>query len=248
MTVGEHGVRGRSGDVEKPPGTCRILAFGGSHTYGADVSDGESWPGQLEAELRRRGHAVEVWNLGVSGWETQQKVAALRAAKLEADAAIVQIHNLGPPYVLAGHAGEAIAGDAGLRAAWAPGAVGPLALARLPAVAKEKRRRASIEGWPADRLVAWGTEGLQALTRLQHDGVLPFGVYVPLPGLQDKLEVGVETLERAGIPLLDLRDAEHPFGEQGEHIHPGAGVYAWTAARLADWVEGGALPCPAPRR
>lgn len=78
---GEHvnaaGLRGaevRSRD----PGSPRILAMGGSTTWGHKVDDDETWPAALERSLRSAGlEHVEVLNGGVSGWGLEQIVLAL---------------------------------------------------------------------------------------------------------------------------------------------------------------------------
>jgi lysophospholipase L1-like esterase len=49
----------------KPPGTWRIVALGDSVTHGWGLAEPESWPRQLEADLRASGRAVEVINAGM---------------------------------------------------------------------------------------------------------------------------------------------------------------------------------------
>jgi hypothetical protein len=46
-------------------GKRRFVAIGDSVTFGWGVADDESWPAQLQAELLRRGHDVEILNAGV---------------------------------------------------------------------------------------------------------------------------------------------------------------------------------------
>ena len=57
--------RGKEWSLAKPKGTLRILAVGGSDTFGINSPDGATWPAFLEASLRRQGHQVEVFN---GGW------------------------------------------------------------------------------------------------------------------------------------------------------------------------------------
>ena len=68
----------------KRPGVLRILAMGGSTTWGHKVDDDETWPVALERELRAAtGGEVEVLNGGVSGWDLEAVVIALRQRYLE---------------------------------------------------------------------------------------------------------------------------------------------------------------------
>ncbi len=56
----------------------RVLCVGDSHTYGAGVSDAESYPSQLRAILERRAPGqYSVTNLGVPGMSTAQVVRRL---------------------------------------------------------------------------------------------------------------------------------------------------------------------------
>jgi len=92
-----HNSRGYRGDeitVPKPEGTYRILALGGSTTYGTAVDKpSDTYPAQLEAILQEEyGHTnVEVINGGVSGytsWETVGNLA-YRGLDIEPDFIIV---------------------------------------------------------------------------------------------------------------------------------------------------------------
>lgn len=68
----------------KVEGRLRILAMGGSTTWGHKVDDDETWPVALERELRAAtGRDVEVLNGGVSGWDIEQIVTALRQRYLD---------------------------------------------------------------------------------------------------------------------------------------------------------------------
>jgi lysophospholipase L1-like esterase len=82
--VNSHGLRG----YEIPPkraGDFRILAMGGSTTWGHKVSNDETWPYQLERRLHRNGHTqVRVLNGGVSGWGLEQIWLALERRYLSA--------------------------------------------------------------------------------------------------------------------------------------------------------------------
>ncbi len=50
----------------------RILCIGHSHTMGVGAPESESFPAQLERQLRARGRSVQVINMGFGGWNTAQ--------------------------------------------------------------------------------------------------------------------------------------------------------------------------------
>jgi lysophospholipase L1-like esterase len=91
--------------VPKPPGTLRILALGGSTTYGLYVGGEEAFPAVLQRRLARRAgdRRVEVVNLGCPGFASD-RVAALLGSVLYLDPDLV--------VVLAGH-NEMLGGDVG---------------------------------------------------------------------------------------------------------------------------------------
>ena len=65
------GFRGREDVIEpKPPGSLRVIAYGGSTTYCYNLPDGETWPERLQARLRSRpGHERDqVLNGGHISW------------------------------------------------------------------------------------------------------------------------------------------------------------------------------------
>jgi hypothetical protein len=83
VTVDAWGARGAGHPWEKPPGSFRILHFGGSTVFGALVEDHQTLSAQLEQALSARaGHPVEVWNLGHSAY-VQSQVARLAQLELE---------------------------------------------------------------------------------------------------------------------------------------------------------------------
>jgi hypothetical protein len=70
-TQNTRGFRGPDIAVVKPPGVFRIVALGGSTTYGDHIARWEdAYPAQLEKILRQRHHAVEVINAGVPGYSS----------------------------------------------------------------------------------------------------------------------------------------------------------------------------------
>jgi len=100
-TVNLAGLRGAE-IGPKRPGSLRILAMGGSTTWGHKVHDDETWPVALERELRAAtGRDVEVLNGGVSGWDLEAVVLALRQRDLEELQPDLVLVNVGwnPPLV-----------------------------------------------------------------------------------------------------------------------------------------------------
>jgi lysophospholipase L1-like esterase len=59
------------------PDAPTLLCVGDSHTYGVSVDAGMTYPAQLQAKLRSRGHRVNVLNLGTPGMNTSQIRRAL---------------------------------------------------------------------------------------------------------------------------------------------------------------------------
>lgn len=70
--------------------TVQIVAIGDSNTYGYDVPRDRTYPAQLEAALRAKGHDVTIVNAGRNGDMTAEGMARLDDAIPDgADAAIV---------------------------------------------------------------------------------------------------------------------------------------------------------------
>jgi hypothetical protein len=70
----------RDYDLEKPPGTFRILVLGDSVTFGHGAIFESTYPFLLEQRLEawRPDVAWQVWNLGVPGYNTAAELAYLR--------------------------------------------------------------------------------------------------------------------------------------------------------------------------
>ncbi|MCI0589491.1 MAG: hypothetical protein L0323_21970 [Planctomycetes bacterium] len=82
------GARGaREYPLARPAGTTRVMCFGDSFTYGAEVADAEAWTAQLESLDPR----VEAPNFGVPGYGTDQALLRFRGlpSELEADAVLI---------------------------------------------------------------------------------------------------------------------------------------------------------------
>jgi len=64
--INEKGYRGKNFDIEKKPGTVRIMVYGGSTVFDLDQPEGKDWPRRLEAALQQEGlNNVEVINAGI---------------------------------------------------------------------------------------------------------------------------------------------------------------------------------------
>lgn len=69
-----------------------LVAFGDSLTAGFDIAPEKSFPAQLEAALRKKGHKVRVLNAGVSGDTTAAGLARFDwSIPEEADAVILEL-------------------------------------------------------------------------------------------------------------------------------------------------------------
>ncbi len=86
------GYRGEEVAVPKPDGVFRIACLGGSTTYGAYVTNAETYPAALEAYLHEQGYRqVEVINAGVNGYTSWESLINLemRVLDLEPDLVII---------------------------------------------------------------------------------------------------------------------------------------------------------------
>lgn len=256
VTINALGFRDPERATERAPGVVRIGCLGGSNTYGAAVSDAGTWPRALEAELGRRGlEGVEVWNLGVSAYDTLEKVALARAAqpRFRFDVLIWQLHNMGPRFVMPQtNASEAAARDPSLIDDWVrqPGNATAVdsrrslledtPIGRLLAMAVERQARDEERtGRPAgDQLLFHWERGLEALGTYAHetrDGPAHL-VFVPPPGLQLESDEAREALGQLGLPLLDLTERRWADDRPRGDIHPGREGYQAYADPLADRV------------
>jgi lysophospholipase L1-like esterase len=80
--VNSLGLRGPEIARTPPPGRARILALGDSMTFGYYLEEDETWPAQLEAQLRAHGRDVEVVNGGVGGWTISSETLFLEERAL----------------------------------------------------------------------------------------------------------------------------------------------------------------------
>ena len=107
MNIDQFGARAPTHPEPKRPGVFRILCFGGSTMYGADVSDEETIPASLERRLNdeaaENGGAAqprrfEAWNFGTHAYVLSQAAHRARSELLvrDPDLILVQLHNTGP--------------------------------------------------------------------------------------------------------------------------------------------------------
>jgi len=73
--INDDGFRGAVLPPEKPPGTKRIVCLGDSHTEAYTVNEADTWSAQLAGRLSAEG-PVELLNLGVGGYSTDQELLA----------------------------------------------------------------------------------------------------------------------------------------------------------------------------
>ncbi|MBM4398309.1 MAG: hypothetical protein FJ087_21795 [Deltaproteobacteria bacterium] len=99
VTVNALGFRDPERIAAKPDGVRRIVVLGASNTYGAAVSDGDTYPAQLERRLNAAGGDVrwEVWNAGVSAYTLRQMMESARRVlpAYRPDLVILQHNNMG---------------------------------------------------------------------------------------------------------------------------------------------------------
>lgn len=103
--INQHRARGEERALEKGPEVFRILCFGPSTTFGADVSDAETIPAQLEAWLAEQAEALppgaaprfEVWNFGTSAYVPSQTgwLAMKKLGPLQPDLVLMVFNNAG---------------------------------------------------------------------------------------------------------------------------------------------------------
>jgi len=82
VRINNHGFRGRDFEIEKAPGTFRILTLGASSTFGYHDRDDETYPVFLEADLQRLappGMRVEVINFAIPHAMTDNVLSMLFA-------------------------------------------------------------------------------------------------------------------------------------------------------------------------
>jgi len=97
-SLGLRGAEIGSADSSADRDVLRIIALGGSHTFGDGVGDEETFAYQLEAILESEGRTVEVLNAGVAGYGTDQsyKRFAIRLRALDPDFVVLALSPTDP--------------------------------------------------------------------------------------------------------------------------------------------------------
>jgi lysophospholipase L1-like esterase len=89
--INSRSTRGKEFQIQKQPGTLRILCLGDSRTFGWGLSEAETYSGVLETLFHAEHKAVEVINAGVNAWSFPQMLVYFRetAAQYEPDFVIL---------------------------------------------------------------------------------------------------------------------------------------------------------------
>ncbi len=92
--INSQGTRGPEFQVEKPPGTLRIVSLGDSRTFGWGLTEAETYSGGLQRLLQEKFGSqkkVEVINAGVNAWSYPQMLVYFRdiALKYQPDIVIL---------------------------------------------------------------------------------------------------------------------------------------------------------------
>jgi lysophospholipase L1-like esterase len=241
VSVSPEGYRGAT-----RPTDLRVLALGGSFTYGAAVSDDPTWPARLEERLRQRDGRWAVWNGGVSSWNTSQKLHRLAAIETAWQPALVvlQVHNRGPKAFLPDTAGQAGARwrarpddleenlDRPPSAMPGPALLWRTSLGRLLLYVREAKVRAGRNG----ALTPTVTERIDARSRVAWEAALE-STSTPIVVLRPAAGGGEPWWPDAGVPMLDLVGRSPTPEPSWTDIHPGREAYAWVAEELFDWLD-----------
>ncbi|HWF62454.1 MAG TPA: SGNH/GDSL hydrolase family protein [Nitrospira sp.] len=76
--INEHGSRGASFKLPKPPGVRRIVVLGGSTVFDLNADEGFDWPHLVEKFLKEKSqHQVEVINAGIPGHTSSDSLGRL---------------------------------------------------------------------------------------------------------------------------------------------------------------------------
>ena len=92
ISVNSQGFRGPEIPLQDNEDATRIAMLGGSSVFGYLVSDGQEAARLLEARLREGGHAVDVINAGVPGYNLFQTTARFRDRVSSLDPRVVVIY------------------------------------------------------------------------------------------------------------------------------------------------------------
>lgn len=237
--VEQHGVEYRTNaagfrDREfgpKPAGAFRILALGDSVTFGYAERAGDAFPQQLERRLARRpGPPIEVFNLGIAGYNSIQEVRLLEARGLALAPDLVVL-----AYVMNDNKEDGADGGLTLYFRRSPSRLWDWLGVRLRRLARRIGRDVT-------------TEAFDELARISRERALPVVVAI-LPELRfrdgawsrPERHRAVRELARArGFHVLDLLE---PFVAAGfeprmrDNVHPNPEGYALIARELENFLE-----------
>ncbi|MEY3211292.1 MAG: hypothetical protein RIT28_1773 [Pseudomonadota bacterium] len=240
VTTSALGLRGADRAVDDA--ALRVLCLGGSTTFGATVSDDETWPAQLEAQLTAQGQRAQVFNAGVNGYMTRQKVAWAEALipVVRPDVVIVEVYNEGRRFLQLGDDpmarlrqspslwAEWIWGAPEVDAAWSP--IWRASAGLRVGVIGVNRLLVGRGGWdPSGPLITRATqrdEAAAASLFRQAGEARVWGLIPPAGGPE------------LPWPVIDLHSryeaVGEPFGSAGREVHPAPEVYGWYAQEIAE--------------
>ena len=168
-SINSAGYRGPVVETVKPPGTYRVLALGGSTTFGWGVAEADTYPRRLEDLLRRActprlATRIDVLNGGVPGQTSDQNLRSLETQWLAYSPDVV--------LVMTGLNDALGAGLIGLRSMFRNAApvMTPTA-ARLLDLHETATRHSAFARWYARQLARW----VPAATFLQGDAGVSAG-------------------------------------------------------------------------
>jgi hypothetical protein len=94
VSISDRGFRGRNFELEKPPGTIRVVTLGASSTFGYYDRDDETYPHYLELELTKitENTKFEVLNLGIPHLTSTEILELFSAEALPLDADVITFY------------------------------------------------------------------------------------------------------------------------------------------------------------
>ncbi len=248
------GMRGRYCSAKKRPGTFRVWVLGDSLAYGTGVNQFETFSAVLEKRLRRQyGLRAEVLNAGVPGYNTRQELAALELGMQTYEPDLVVLTwcpndmQVTPVVFKEGDDFRAYrVGASELR-------FGGWWFERSALYRRLAALRVAIgtnEDGDFERNIAALTEIAAVLRNANVPLVVILFPYLApgpprypplLAALRDRAK---ETLDAAGVPVIDLLEAwaDRSFDElrlatdRSDVIHPNATGHADVAARIDAWI------------
>jgi hypothetical protein len=261
VSINSFGFRDRERNQKKPSGVFRIFCIGASNTYGAAVSDDQTYPRQLERLLDRKySGSFEVWNAGVSAYVLSQNVEIAETILREysPDLLIFQLSNYGRrPFLWGQPFARYFEEDPALYAENLRFLPFRYSAVESALMAHWRFYRASILGINRLWLSAFGPAvpifpeedefNQRSFRRFyeEYERKLPILLLVP-PGIVS-LD---ESLRALNVKTIDLRNRLPRVHESDyEKIHPPGYVYSWYAREIMSSLEAyGLIPADAASR